>query len=70
MLRVVQRTVANGGDNLAHNEERIAIQIVRCSAGHDHRTGQMEARHDNGQQGSAPFVDTEANRDTEESVNL
>ncbi len=68
VLGVVERAVPDGGDDLAENEERIAVQVVRGSAGHDHRTREMEEREHNGHQRTAKLVDVEAEADAQERV--
>lgn len=63
MLCVVERAVTNGSDDLAENEQWVAVQVVRGSAGHHHCSTHVERRQDHREQGTAPAVDAEANGD-------
>ena len=68
MLGVVQGSVPDGSEDLADDEESVAVEVVRGCARHDYRAGQVEAGEDNGHDGPAPFVDVEAEDDAEERV--
>ena len=68
VLSVVERTVSDGREDLANDEERIAIQVVRRGARHDDRAGQVEGGEDNGHDGATQFVDVEAEADAQESI--
>jgi hypothetical protein len=48
MLSIVQRSITDSSQNLAQNEQGIAIQIVRRGTRHDHGTGEMERCKDDG----------------------
>ena len=64
MLSIVQRPVADGGDDFSQDEKRIAVQVVSRSASHDDGTGHMKSSKHDGQQRTAKFVDSEAKSDT------
>ena len=70
MLRIIKRTVSNSGEHFADNEEGITVQIVGRSASHDCRAAQMPASKNDREERAAPFVNTEADSDTEEGVYL
>ena len=53
VLGVVERTVSDGREDLANNEERIAIQVVRRGARHDDGAGQVKGGKDDGHDGAA-----------------
>ena len=68
VLSVVERTVADSGDDLADDEQRVAVEVVRRRAGHDDGAREVEASKDDGHDRAAPFVDVEAEDDAEERV--
>lgn len=63
MLGVVEGSVANSGQDLADDEQWVAVEVVRRRPGHDHCAREMEAREDHGHQRTAELVDVEAEPD-------
>ena len=68
MLGVVERSVTDGREDLADDEQRVAVQVVCRRARHDHCTRQVEAGEDDRHQGTAQFVDVEPEADAQERV--
>ena len=68
MLGVVERAVTDGREDLADDEQRVAVEVVRRRAGHDDGAGEVEAGEDDGHDRAAPFVDVEAEPNAEERV--
>ena len=68
VLSVVERTVSDGREDLANDEERIAIQVVRRGARHDDCAGQVESGKDDGHDGATKLVDVEAEADAQERI--
>lgn len=70
MLSVVQRAISHRGENLADDEEGVAVESVGRGSGHDDRACEVEACEDDGEVSAAPFVDAVAEGDAEEGVHL
>lgn len=70
MLRIIQGPIANRGQNLANDENGVAVEVVSRASCHDDCSRHMEAGEDHAKQWATPFVDAEADADTEESVDL
>ena len=68
VLGVVERAVADSGDDLADDEQRVAVEVVRRRAGHDDGAREVEAGEDDGHDRASPFVDVEAEPNAEERV--
>ena len=64
MLRIIERSIADGSNDLPEDEKRVAVQIIRGSTRHNDSSTHVESREDEREQGTSPFVDTETNSDT------
>ena len=60
----------SGGEHLADDEQRVAVEVVRGCARHDNCAGEVEAGEDDGEARAAPFVDRKADADAKERVDL
>lgn len=59
VLCVVQGAVTNRSEDFAKDEDGVAVEVVRRSAGHDHGTAEMEPSQDDRHDSTAEFVDGE-----------
>ena len=63
VLSIVERAVSDSREDLAHDEERVAVEVVGRTTRHDNRAGQVEAREDDRHQSAAELVDVETESD-------